>query len=119
MPGMRLPAVSTSAALAVVAGCLGLVVMTGWIAKIPLLVDFSLDRRAMPFDAGLGLAFAGFTWAWIAGGDRGTSQAAPIVGSGLIALGALILLEIAFGFELAVDLPGMHAGMTLNSAFPG
>jgi diguanylate cyclase (GGDEF)-like protein len=116
---MRLPAASTAAVLAVTAGCLGLVVMVGWLAHIPVLVDFGVGRRAMPFDAELGLALAGFTWACVAGGDRGAARAAPIVGGGLVALGLLILAEIAFGLELSVDLPGRHAGMALNPRHPG
>lgn len=116
---MRVPTASTSAVLAVAAGCLGLVVMTGWLAQIPLLVDFGLGQRSVPFDAGFGLALAGFTWAWVTGGDRGRNQAAPIVGCVLIALGAAILAEIAFGIELAVDLPGLHAWMMADAEYPG
>ncbi|MBV8167086.1 MAG: hypothetical protein JO021_09860, partial [Alphaproteobacteria bacterium] len=116
---MRVSAASPTAVLAVAAGCMGLLAMLGWTVRIPLLLNFGLGTRSMPFDAGLGLALAGFVWAWIARGDKGASRAAPLVGGALIALGVLILAEIAFGIELALDLPGMHGWMVLNALHPG
>src|ERR1043165_986908 len=71
MPGMRVSAASPTAVLAVAAGCMGLLVMLGWTVRIPLLLTFGLGTRSMPFDAGLGLALAGFVWAWVARGDKG------------------------------------------------
>jgi diguanylate cyclase (GGDEF)-like protein len=115
---MRVPTASTAAMLGIAGGCLGLVVMTGWLAHVPALVHFGLGQRSIPFDAGAGLAVAGFAWAWLVGADR-PGWRATLAGGVLILLGLALLGEIAFDLDANVDLPGLHRWLVGSSLHPG
>jgi diguanylate cyclase (GGDEF)-like protein len=116
---MRFATGSTTAALAIAAGCYGLVVMVGWAVRVPALVEFGLGQRFVPFGAGLGLALGGFTWAWLAGGERAVWRGSALVGVALMLLALASLAEIAFDLELAVDLPALHRWLLHDGLHPG
>src|SRR5579871_5121298 len=105
---MRLATGSMTAMLGLAAGCFGVVAMAGWLIRVPALVEFGVGPRVIPFDACLGLALGGFTWTWLAGGERAVWRGAAIIGAVLIALGVAVLAEIAFDLELGLDLPMLH-----------
>jgi len=115
---MRVPTASTAAMLGLAAGCLGVVVMAGWLARAPNLIQFGLGQRSVPFDAGVGLALAGFGWAWLVGADRADWRA-RMVGGALILLGVAVLSEIVFDLDPGIDLPALHRWYLTDSPHPG
>jgi diguanylate cyclase (GGDEF)-like protein len=115
---MRVPTASTAAVLGLAAGCLGAVVMAGWLARSPDLIEFGLGQRSVPFDGGVGLALAGFGWAWLVGTETAGWRGRAI-GGALIVLGVAMLGEIALNLTSGIDLPGLHRWYLSSSPHPG
>jgi diguanylate cyclase (GGDEF)-like protein len=115
---MRVPTDSTAAMLGLATGCFGVVVMAGWLAHVPSIVQFGLGERSVPFDGGVGFAVAGFGWAWLVHAEKAGWQA-WVIGGALVLFGVAMFGEIAFDLESGIDLPALHRWYLTASTHPG
>lgn len=103
--------------IGVAVGALGVVVMYGWILRLPALVQVLPGSSAMVLATAFALLLSGATLGLI--GEGRAQGIARGLASVVAALAAGVLAEHAFGLDLALDLPRLHDWIADGNPNPG
>lgn len=114
--GDGLPDTRPSDCVGVLLVLIGLAVMVGWLADIPLLVQLSPEWVPMQFNTALGLVALGI--AILAMGRNGRT-AMSVAGGALLLLAFATLAQYIFGIDLGIDEAIVRHRITVGTSHPG